>query len=90
MLTLYFENCQERLYPDLLSVSQNVIDALEKILDLDELTFEELEEFVGQDMANHLNKFLAVDEFGIFYRLIGYEVVSFIKQDVFQGQLTLT
>ena len=89
MMTLYFENCLERQYPDLIEISQNVIDALDKIVDLDELTFEELEEFVGQDMANHLSDYLAADKFGIYFNLIGYEVVSILDQDVFQGQLTL-
>ncbi len=78
MMKLFFENCEEREYPDLVEVSQTVIEALDEILNLDELTLEELEEFVGQDMANHLNNYLAADEFGIYYKLIGYEVISFL------------
>lgn len=88
-MKLYFENCEERQYPDLIEVSQNVIDALDKIINLDELTLEELEEFVGEDMAYHLNQYLAADEYGIFYKLIGYEVVSVMDQSHFQIQLGL-
>ncbi len=88
-MKLYFENCEERQYPDLIEVSQNVIDALDKIINLDELTLEELEEFVGEDMAHHLDNYLAVDNFGIYYKLIGYEVVSIMNQSHFQGQLVL-
>lgn len=75
MLNLYFDNAITRQYPGLLDVSEQVIEALEKIFELDELTFEELEEFVGQDMARHLDLYLAKDEFGIYYKLIGYETL---------------
>ena len=80
MLNLYFDNAITRQYPGLFDVSEQVIEALEKIFELDELTFEELEEFVGLDMARHLDQYLAKDEFSIYYKLIGYETLYEVHQ----------
>ena len=51
-----------------------MLDALDTILNLDLLTADELEEFVGQGMANHLDNYLAKDVDGNYFKLIGYEV----------------